>query len=171
MTKKSKKSSKRKPAASKPKIPLPLEIPEPFPLPIRINLKTVYIVPSIETHKRVVELFDAFKYDITNVNHWLWLLQNFSDRYFERRRGRPTKWNETTRAQLLFDLYMLGKFQGKVAGDTKGQAKLLKEHHKLDPFYKNLSETEIYKNLLEANSEDEERWRVYSAAILKEMGF
>src|SRR5579871_6541701 len=111
MPRKPKKTSKRKPAASKPKIPLPLETPEPFALPIRIELGTVYIVPSVERHKRVVELFDAFKYDITNVNHWLWLLQNFSDRYFQRGRGRPAKWNEASRAQLLFDLYTLEKFQ------------------------------------------------------------
>ena len=142
-----------------------------MPLPIRIELKAVYIVPSIKTHKRIVDLFDAFKYDITNADHWLWLLQNFSDKYFGRQRGRPAKWNESSRAQLLFDLYMLEKFQGKIAGGAKGKARLLKEHHRLDPFYKNLSETEIYKNLLKANSEDEERWRVYSAAIEKEMGF
>ena len=161
----------KKTRVSKPRIPISLPTSEPVPLPIQIKLGTFYLVRSIETHKRVTELFDAFQYDITDAKHWLWLLQIFSDRYFERSRGRPVKWSESSRAQLLFDLYCLGKFQGKVAGDARGQAKLLKEHHKLNPFYKNLSETEIYKNLLKANSEDKERWRVYGAAIEKEMGF
>ncbi len=147
----------------------PVAFARSMPLPIRIELKAVYIVPSNQTHKRIVDLFDAFKYDITNADHGFGYYKISPINTSADSGGVPLNGMNSSRAQLLFYLYMLyppwsntlNNFKGRYRADAcKRKARFLKEHHRLDPFYKNLSETEIYKNLLKANSEDEERWRI-----------
>ena len=129
-------------------------------------------MPSIETHKRVVDLFDAFKYDITNADHWLWLLQKFSDKYFERRRGRPAKWNESSRARLLFRSLHAWKISREGSPRHESAGQIIKGASQARSILqKSLKRPKMYKNLLKANSEDQERWRAYGAALEKKWDF
>jgi hypothetical protein len=130
-------------------------IKKPTPAVLKIEMGTVYVVPSVkEDHQRIVDLFEAFGYDIQNPQHWLWILSILSKGHFERRRGRPPKWKASTRSQLFVDWFSLQK-AGKLEGNRRNWAKLIKENFKLDPLYKNSSEDEIYKNLLKCFREIE----------------
>ena len=52
--------------------------------------------------------------------------------------------------------FLMLKRRGKSSDNAREQAHLLKENFKLDPFYKSVSETEIYKNLLQFFRETEQ---------------
>jgi hypothetical protein len=124
-------------------------MPEDKKHPFKIDLGSIYFSPAdSDADQRIVDLFDAFGYDISNSQHWRWLLNLFSQAHFERRRGRPSKWSKSSRLKLFVDLLSLRQ-RGKFSDHKPEQARLLKENFKLDPLYKDSSEQEIYKNLLE----------------------
>jgi hypothetical protein len=131
----------------------------PDPPVLKIKLETIYLVPSeFEDHQHILDLFAAFKYDIRDAQHWLHLLSILSKGYFDRKQGRPSKWNGARRSRMFADLYMLIK-EKAYRGDRKAQAKLLKEKLKLDPFYRDASEEEIRKHLLKFFREEAE-WEI-----------
>jgi hypothetical protein len=125
------------------------------PAILKIEMGTVYVFPAgKEDHQRIVDVFEAFGYDIKNPQHWLWIVGILSKGHFERRKGRPPKWNASSRVQLFADWFSLQR-GGRLVGNRRNHATLIKENFKLDPLYKNSSEDEIYKNLLKCIREIE----------------
>lgn len=98
--------------------------------------------------RQIVRLFENFKYDVNNSQHWRWLLGHLANLHLDRRgRGRPTKWDADARGTLVGQwLWLLKK--KKLSGSRKEQAAQIKKHYELDPLYRDSSVEEIYKQLL-----------------------
>ena len=148
----------------------------------KVDMGTWYFVPGeVEDDRRIVELFDAFQYDVKNPGHWRWLLTEFANQHLGRNgRGRPVKWTKAAYTKIWCDLFLqertpqLGRnglieFSRKeVPRATRAKAALLKKTHSLDPLYKSSSVDEIYKNLLKAIDAHKEEIFQSIAASIKE---
>jgi hypothetical protein len=146
----------------------------------KVDMGTWFFVPGeSEDDRRIIELFDAFQYDVKEPQHWRWLLKEFADQHFgQKSRGRPTKWTKAAYTKIWCDLFLL-EYEPQLGRDgiiefsrkempraTRAKASLLKKTHPLEPLYKNSSVDEIYKNLLKANDAyEEEIWQSIAASI------
>jgi hypothetical protein len=122
----------------------------------RIEFDPLILFPSDqEDNGLLLDLFDEFGYDVTNIEHWRWLLISFANKHFAERRGHPTKWTAATRLKLFTHWFVLKK-KGLLQGNRENEAVMIQLYYKNDPLYKNTSVRQIYRNLLQCIREVEQ---------------